>query len=141
MRKHRCIVIYLMNHANSDSEEELESNIIVSSSSKASSKVSSKTPFKKHISNKKQKIRKKHPPGIDNNEVIYATDVQNKASLLDNNELDELLNKLPIEDNHAATLITLIQNKERDDTENSSDNSDEEPFKVPIQEAHNALKT
>ncbi|CAG8673284.1 619_t:CDS:2, partial [Cetraspora pellucida] len=59
-------------HANSDSEEKLELNIIVSSSSKASSK------------------------------------------------LDKLLNELSIEDNHTTTL---------------------KPFKVPIQEAHNALKT
>ncbi|CAG8761756.1 5929_t:CDS:1, partial [Dentiscutata heterogama] len=92
--------------------------------------------------------------GVDDNKVIYATDVQNEASLLDNNKLDELLNELPIENNHAAALssaivdyfndidqtiatkealtnqqiVTLIQNEEYDDTENSLDDSDEELF-------------
>ncbi|CAG8746048.1 25660_t:CDS:2, partial [Racocetra persica] len=81
-------------YANSDSEKKLGSNIIVGSSSKASSKVSSKIPSKKCISNKKQKMREKH--------------VQNEASLLDNNELDELLNKLPLEDNHATALSSAM---------------------------------
>ncbi|CAG8616737.1 4236_t:CDS:1, partial [Dentiscutata heterogama] len=37
-----------------------------------------------------------------------ATDLQNEASLLDNDELDELLNELPVEDNYAATLNSAI---------------------------------
>ncbi|CAG8518571.1 2852_t:CDS:2, partial [Cetraspora pellucida] len=100
-------------------------------------------------------------------DINNATDLQNEASLLDNDELDELLNELPVEDNYATTLnsaivdyfndidqsiateealtdqqiVTLIQNEERDDIESDSDDSDEEPSEVSIQEAYSALKT
>ncbi|CAG8511661.1 14541_t:CDS:2 [Cetraspora pellucida] len=136
---------------NSDFKEEIESNIIVSSSSKAFSK--------KHASNKKQKTYK--------NQVIHATDLQNEASLFDNSELNKILDKLSIENNYATTLnstiinyfndidqtvatedvltdqqiITLIQNKAHNNNKNDSDDSDKEPSEVPIQEAYNALKT
>ncbi|CAG8482909.1 13687_t:CDS:2 [Racocetra fulgida] len=130
----------------SDYEEEIESNTVG---------LSSEASHKKRVSNKKQKKRGN------------ATDLQNEASLLDNDELDELLNELPVEDNYAATLnsaivdyfndidqsiateealtdqqiVTLIQNEERDDIESDSDDSDEEPSEVSIQEAYSALKT
>ncbi|CAG8511871.1 18180_t:CDS:1, partial [Cetraspora pellucida] len=47
---------------------------------------------------------------IDDNKVIYTTDVQNEASLLNNNELNKLLNELPIEDNHATALSSAMIN-------------------------------
>ncbi|CAG8665165.1 17975_t:CDS:2, partial [Racocetra fulgida] len=104
---------------------------------------------------------------INDEEVFYTTDLQNEASLSENSELNELLDELSIEDNCAAALnsaiinyfndidqtiateealtdqqiVTLIQNKERDDVESGSDDSNKKPSEVPIQEAYNALKT
>ncbi|CAG8701971.1 28176_t:CDS:2, partial [Dentiscutata erythropus] len=101
--------------ANSDSEDEAELSNIVGSSSKVFQKNAidylSDTWYSVDediIINcwKKTGIL----PAAEEEEMTYATEFQEEAKFLDNNNLNALLDELPIKDDYAATLTSAIVN-------------------------------
>ncbi|CAG8513864.1 18480_t:CDS:2, partial [Racocetra fulgida] len=99
-------------------------------------------------------------------EIINATEFQDEANLLENNDLDTLLDGFSREDDYSTALtsavvdffndvdqtiateealtdqqiITLVQNEDNI-IEDDQEDSDKEPSEISTQEAYNALKT
>ncbi|CAG8763807.1 14615_t:CDS:1, partial [Cetraspora pellucida] len=97
-------------------------------------------------------------------EIINATEFQDEANLLENNDLDTLLDGFSREDDYSTALtsavvdffndvdqtiatekaltdqqiITLIQNEDNI-IEDDQEDSDKEPSEISTQEAYNAL--